>query len=138
MSITMYIRNGQAFSLEELREELPNCRAIREVEELRAERDALVAERDQLVEALTPSAETKAAYIGEFHVRLPDTDEDGNECVREINVPWTTVKAIMVAILARADCKQAEQMDTASRLKAAGGAETPVEQGRAKENWRKA
>lgn len=51
-----------------------------------------------LTEALTPSGDTKSAYMGEFYVRLPDLDDDGNEVVREINVPWTTIKEIMVAI----------------------------------------
>jgi hypothetical protein len=54
-------------------------------------------------EALTPSAETKAAYIGEFSVPLPDIDNDGNEVMRSINVPWTTIKQIMAAIRARAE-----------------------------------
>lgn len=55
-----------------------------------------------LREALAPSGDTKAAYMGEFYVRLPDWDDDGNEVVREINVPWTTIKEIMAAIFARA------------------------------------
>lgn len=44
----------------------------------------------------------KAEYMGEFHVPLPDVDEDGNECTRRIMVPWTTIKEIMAAICARA------------------------------------
>jgi hypothetical protein len=59
-------------------------------------------ERDRLRDALTPSAETKAAYIGEFHFVILDLDEDENEVTRRIPVPWTTVKEIMAAIRARA------------------------------------
>src|SRR3990167_1655305 len=50
---------------------------------------AIKAERDALLEALTPSAKTKAAYSDRVHLR-------------DITIPWTTVKAIMAAILARA------------------------------------
>lgn len=64
------------------------------------------AEIARLREALTPSASTKAAYIGEFSFMVDDlgVDEDGDtfECQREITVPWTTVKEIMAAISARA------------------------------------
>jgi len=60
------------------------------------------AHEKALREALTPSAETKAAYMGEFSVSLPDWDEDGNEIMRRINVPWTTIKEIMAAISSRA------------------------------------
>jgi len=82
------------------------------VKELEAERDEhleasakyLVALTDasarvkMLEAALKPSAETKAAYIGEFRVPWPDIDEEGNEYTRQINVPWTTIKEIMAAI----------------------------------------
>jgi len=57
----------------------------------------------RLEEALTPSAATKAAYIGEFYFLVDDRDEDGEECTRQIMVPWTTIKEIMAAIRARAD-----------------------------------
>lgn len=57
---------------------------------------------EALEEALTPSGDTKAAYMGEFSVRLPDIGPDGEEYMRSINVPWTTIKAIMAAIRARA------------------------------------
>lgn len=53
-------------------------------------------------EALTPSGDTKAAYMGKFSMRFPDVDEDGNEYAREINIPWTTIKEIMAAIKVRA------------------------------------
>ena len=60
------------------------------------------AENERLRAALTPSAETKAAYMGEFSVPLPDVDEDGNEVMRRANVPWVTIKEIMAAISRRA------------------------------------
>lgn len=56
-------------------------------------------ERDK---ALEPSAETKAAYIGEFHFNVADIDNDsGEECTRRVQVPWATIKEIMAAIRAR-------------------------------------
>ncbi|WP_417625005.1 hypothetical protein [Paremcibacter congregatus] len=64
------------------------------------------AEIDRLREALTPSCETKAAYMGEFSFGLPgwDHDEDGEpvEVMHNVNVPWTTIKDIMKVILGRA------------------------------------
>jgi len=56
----------------------------------------------QLEAALTPSAETKAAYMGEFRIPFHTVDEDGNEVMIYPNVPWTTIKEIMAAIRARA------------------------------------
>lgn len=55
-----------------------------------------------LREALTPSAETKAAYSGEFHFNTVSVDDNGDDLVVERTVPWTTVKEIMAAILNRA------------------------------------
>ena len=62
----------------------------------------MVAEIERLRAALTPSVETKAAYMGEFTIPWPDHDEDGNEVTRRVNVPWTTIKEIMAAIRAYA------------------------------------
>ena len=56
----------------------------------------------RLVEALTPSGETKGEYIGEFTYDVLEVDEDGEPAIREEFIPWTTVKAIMKAILSRA------------------------------------
>lgn len=67
---------------------------------------ALLAEVERYKEALTPSGETKVAYIGEFHFNIEDRDEDGEECSRTVAVPWTTVKEIMKAIAARAALEQ--------------------------------
>lgn len=63
---------------------------------------ALLAERNRLREALTPSAETKAAYMGEFQFRFPIRDHTGEEVMFTPNVPWTTIKEIMAAISAYA------------------------------------
>jgi hypothetical protein len=63
---------------------------------------SLKARIRELEAALTPSAETKAAYMGEFTLDFPEMGEDGEERMRRINVPWTTIKTIMAAIHARA------------------------------------
>ncbi len=62
---------------------------------------------ERLQESLTPSGETKAAYIGEFSFGVDDRDEEGEECTRNVVVPWTTVKEIMGAIRKRAEMKEA-------------------------------
>jgi hypothetical protein len=54
-------------------------------------------------EALTPSCETKAAYMSEFSIDVPMFDEHGEEFTQQINVPWTTIKEIMAAISKRAE-----------------------------------
>jgi hypothetical protein len=51
-----------------------------------------------LEEALTPSPETKSAYIGEFSFGITERDEDGDEHIRQVVVPWTTTKDIMAKI----------------------------------------
>jgi hypothetical protein len=56
-----------------------------------------MAENRKLREALTPSAETKAAYIGEFKFTAYEADE------AFVTVPWTTIKEIMAAIMKRAE-----------------------------------
>lgn len=63
----------------------------------------------ELEAALTPSADTKAAYIAEFSFTRtfsgPDPDDEDGEHVEQtetIVVPWDTIKEIMKAILARA------------------------------------
>lgn len=80
--------------------------SVDEVNALRARAEAAEASLAKMREALTPSAETKAAYIGEFSLTFPIayTDEDGvpQEEQRKINVPWTTIKQIMKAIRDRA------------------------------------
>lgn len=66
-------------------------------------KDAKIA---RLLEALAPSAETKAAYMSEFSFSLTRVDDYGNEYLTKPCVPWTTVKEIMAAIRARAALKE--------------------------------
>lgn len=70
---------------------------------------ALLAEVVRLREALTPSADTKAAYIGEFQFDIMLTDDFGKERPHEVTVPWTTIKEIMAAIAARAALAPAKE-----------------------------
>jgi hypothetical protein len=56
----------------------------------------------RLEEAITPSAETRVAYMGEFSMSIPEFDEHGKEYMRNTNIPWTTIKDIMKAISRRA------------------------------------
>lgn len=74
---------------------------------------AAQAERDAYRAALTPSTETKGAYMGEFQfdteVTNPSWDEDSDEedgepeyLIERTAVPWDTIKQIMAAISARA------------------------------------
>lgn len=61
------------------------------------ERDQARAERDALVEALTPSAETKAEFLGEFQFHYEAPCEGVT-----VDVSWTSIKEIMHAIHNRA------------------------------------
>lgn len=75
---------------------------------------ALIQQQQATIErpsaALTPSADTKAAYIGEFKfMEVVGFDEDGHEIRAEITVPWDTTKEIMAAIKARAALGKDEQ-----------------------------
>lgn len=56
----------------------------------------------KVVNALTPTGQTKAAYAGEFSFHITEIDEDGDEVSRMVDVPWTTIKEIMAAISDRA------------------------------------
>lgn len=69
---------------------------------LAAENATLKREIAGLREALTPSGDTKAAYIGEFSFTVDFTNEDGEDTYMRVDVPWITVKEIMAAILDRA------------------------------------
>jgi hypothetical protein len=63
----------------------------------------VMEENERLLEAMTPSAETKAAYIGEFSFSFPiGFDDDGHDVHHTVNVPWCTIKEIMATIKARA------------------------------------
>jgi|GEM_PF-1810646 len=75
-----------------------------------AERDKAEARLSRAMEAMTPSAETKAAYIGEFHERVEianpmyegNEDDEPETIMQDVPISWTTIKAIMAAIRARA------------------------------------
>lgn len=75
--------------------------------------DPVTVERDKLFEALTPSGDTKAAYLGEFKFNVEienvDFEEDEDESdhnprtlMMPVYVPWTTIKDIMKTIRIRA------------------------------------
>lgn len=66
-------------------------------------------EAERLREALTPSAETKTAYMGEFAIPVPMLDDDGGEVIATFNVPWVTIKQIMAAIRARAALRSSRE-----------------------------
>jgi hypothetical protein len=64
----------------------------------------LAEEHAKLIEALTPSAETKAEYIGEFSFYGPEyVDDKGEPRADKMLVPWSTVKVLMAAIRKRAE-----------------------------------
>src|SRR5690349_15775184 len=66
---------------------------------LRAEVKRQAAEIERLRAAMTPGAETKAAYIGEFFIKVVvDHDELGDDITMQIPIEWTTIKEIMAAI----------------------------------------
>lgn len=81
----------------EKREQLAMNNWNAEAEMLGSKLQAAEADSARLREALTPSAETKAAYMGEFGFQFGEYTP---------NVPWTTIKQIMAAILARAALNQ--------------------------------
>jgi hypothetical protein len=64
---------------------------------------ALRGENERLRGALTPSAETKSAYWGEFRFDIEAHDSNGYNYTRVVEVPWCTVKEIMAAIMAQAE-----------------------------------
>lgn len=76
--------------------------AVNALPELLASLTAKDAEIAALTEALTPSGDTKAEYIGEFSFPVCHLDEDGEEVWHPTPVPWDTIKEIMAAISARA------------------------------------
>ncbi|TPE45076.1 hypothetical protein [Amaricoccus solimangrovi] len=66
-----------------------------------AEANRLRAENEQLLAALTPSAETKAAYIGEIKF-ITSVGWDGVEYPFNVVVPWDSMKQFMALIRSRA------------------------------------
>lgn len=90
------------------------CRNIGAVHDAADALTTLQAREATLIRALTPSAETKAAYIGEFSFTIEDTDDEwGLPITRHIDVPWTTIKEIMAAIRARANVEALATSDLA-------------------------
>lgn len=69
----------------------------------------LIEQHERMREALTPSGDTKAAYMGEFSFNLTQVDEFGDERSVKTYVPWTTIKEIMAAIRARSALNQQEE-----------------------------
>ncbi|MHA7852237.1 hypothetical protein [Roseovarius sp.] len=77
----------------------------RELTRLRAlvnERDALRAKLEAAVGAMTPSGDTKAAYMGKFSFPITLYHPKLGEETRRVSVPWTCIKEIMAMIHARA------------------------------------
>ena len=74
-----------------------------------AELEARVADlqtgQDNLIEALTPSGCTKADYMGEFSFTVHEDDPPAD-------VPWTTIKEIMLHIITRAIKEKKNDNDT--------------------------
>lgn len=60
----------------------------------------------RLREALTPSANTKGAYSGEFGKIRTVFDDSGEDWDELEYVPWTVIKDIMAAIRKRAETKR--------------------------------
>ena len=54
-------------------------------------------------EALTPSGDTKYAYIGEVRIPFTWTDENGYEHTETVAVTWDATKQIMKMIRSRAE-----------------------------------
>jgi hypothetical protein len=73
--------------------------------------EPVMEENERLREALTPSADTKAAYIGEFKMPVVRVDECGDEYTEQITVSWDVTKEIMAAIKARAALSPSEKQD---------------------------
>lgn len=74
-----------------------NARLIAAAPALLSELKSLREEVEALRAALTPSAETKAAYMGEFRFKF-SVRWEGEEIDFMPTVPWTTIKEIMAAI----------------------------------------
>jgi hypothetical protein len=82
--------------------------ALRKVPVLEAEIESLKAKlaavepslrrMAALEEALTASPDTKSAYNGEFSFGITEYDAEGEEHTRNVAVPWTTIKEILVKI----------------------------------------
>lgn len=81
----------------------------------------------RLLEALTPSGATKAAYSGEFRFSfVHGVDEDGNDVSINVQVPWTTIKDVMAAILKRAEVAREDAEGFPVALVAVADPETDI------------
>jgi hypothetical protein len=90
--------------------------AVKHAKAYRARATTAEARCRALNEALTPSADTKAAYIGEVKFTVSTGfDEDGSEIWQDITVPWTTTKDIMAMIVGYA------AMSETGRTRPSGG-----------------
>ena len=76
--------------------------AVADYKKAERERDEALAEVERLREALTPSEETKAAYIGEV------TEPDATRAAGKRTVSWTAIKDVMALIRQRAALKAAD------------------------------
>ena len=72
------------------------------------QRRAEKAEKEvkRLRQALTPSADTKRAYSGEFSLSHEALDEDEFQYTETHDVPWTVIKGIMFAIRKQAETER--------------------------------
>lgn len=94
-------RNAQRSRANRIEMELNLARSYLALRDARI--STLEAQLKAFREALEPSAETKALYIGEFSFNVEfGVDAEGNDYSRSITVSWTTTKEIMKAISARA------------------------------------
>jgi predicted nuclease with TOPRIM domain len=90
---------GAEEQIEDLENEVSGYEADAKTREV--EITALEAKLREAEDAMTPSADTKAAYSGEFRMGITlrlKADEE----YRAVLIPWTTIKEIMAAIKARA------------------------------------
>ena len=75
--------------------------ADRRAAQFEQERDAIIIKHfrlEALIDALTPSAATKAAYMSEVCMMVDDIDEDGEPVERKVFVSWDAIKDIMKMI----------------------------------------
>jgi len=75
---------------------------LKEVNEARAQCDAALADVERFKNALMPSADTKADYLGEFKFPTKHADKYVEDKELWVYVPWITIKEIMARIFAHA------------------------------------
>ena len=83
---------------------IEEARGFREIEKLRDQLAASEQRVKALEDALTPSAETKIAFISEFSFRPSGYIANKySDAMERVIVPWVTIKEIMKAIKQRAE-----------------------------------